>query len=292
MQCKVYTDVHTFYEDTYAVLMRHEAQNMILLGNIIIGHEGKDKTGWRDPANWLMATASDAEGIQLTALMTPPHNLTLYATDNRVNPEAIRCLIDALEGHDIPGVITEKSLALYFAERYTAQKGFTFSTAMDQRIYELTAVSPAIDKIGTLRLLDESDMPFFPYWVEAFHATNQYGNTRMAIPQDEEAYRSRLSSKKIYVLEDDGMPVSMAGFTRTMQTAVGVALVYTPPYFRGRGYATSCVAQLSQLALDQGFTRCVLYTDLANPTSNSIYQKIGYVPVCDSLMLAFAKEPG
>lgn len=72
-----------------------------------------------------------------------------------------------------------------------------------------------------------------------------------------------------------------------MQTAIGIAFVYTPPYFRGNGYATSCVAQISQMALDKGFTRCVLYTDLLNPISNSIYLKIGYRAVCDSLMLKF-----
>ncbi|MGE6574896.1 hypothetical protein [Paenibacillus xylanexedens] len=47
MQFKLYMDVHDFYRDTYEVLMRHEAQNMIPLGNIIIGHQGKDKTDWR-----------------------------------------------------------------------------------------------------------------------------------------------------------------------------------------------------------------------------------------------------
>ena len=52
MRFKLYTDVHEFYKDTYGILMRHEAQNMISLGNIIIGHEGKDKTGWRDPVNY------------------------------------------------------------------------------------------------------------------------------------------------------------------------------------------------------------------------------------------------
>ena len=88
-------------------------------------------------------------------------------------------------------------------------------------------------------------------------------------------------------MEDNGIPVSMAGFTRAMQTVVGVAFVYTPPYWRGKGYATSCVAKVSQIALDIGFMKCVLYTDLLNPTSNSIYQKIGYTPVCDSLMLSF-----
>ncbi len=131
-------------------------------------------------------------------------------------------------------------------------------------------------------------MCFFPYWLEAFNAAESYGKTEMPVPKDEEAiYRYRISAKKLYVLEDDGIPVSMAGYTREMQTAIGVAFVYTPPYYRGKGYASSCVAQISQMALDKGYTKCVLYTDLLNPTSNSIYQKIGYVPICDSLMLKF-----
>ncbi len=287
MQFRLYTDVHEFYSDTYNVLMRHEAQNMIPLGNIIIGHEGKDKTAWRDPVNWLMATVSDAEGIQLTAIMTPPHNITLYATDNIINPKVINCLIDGLKDQEIPGVTTEKTLAEYFAEEYTAQKGLTFKTTMSQRIYELKAVNPDVKQFGVVRLLDEKDMHFFPYWAEAFNAANCYGKTEMSIPQDAKLYRYRLSTKKLYVLEDNGVPVSMAGFTREMQTAIGVAFVYTPPYYRGNGYASSCVAQISQIALDNGFTKCVLYTDLLNLTSNSIYQKIGYTAVCDSLMLKF-----
>lgn len=287
MRCKLYTDVHEFHDDTYDNLIRHESQNMILLGNIIIGHEGKDKTDWRDPANWLMAVVSDGSGIRLTALMTPPHNITLYATDNVINPDAVSCLMDALEGHDIPGVTTEKTLAEYFAKEYTLRKGLQAQTVMDQRIYECAAVDPGIPKVGTVRLLDENDMHYFPYWLEAFHAAGVYGRTEMSIPQDAAHYRYRLSTKKLYVLEDDGKPVSMAGYTREMQTAIGVAFVYTPPYYRKKGYATSVVAQISALALEKGFTKCVLYTDLANPTSNNIYQKIGYVPVCDSLQLKF-----
>ncbi|MEK5476317.1 GNAT family N-acetyltransferase [Paenibacillus sp. FSL R5-0407] len=287
MQFKLYSNVHEFYNDTYDVLMRHEAQNLIPLGNIIIGHEGKDKTDWRDPVNWLMATISDANGIQLTAIMTPPHNITLYATDNIINPEAINCLIDRMKDREIPGVITEKTLAEYFAKDYTLRKGITFKTTMSQRIYELTAVNPHIPKVGIVRLLDEKDIHFFPYWAEAFYAAGSYGKTEMSIPQHADPYLYRIASKKLYILEDNGIPVSMAGYTREMQTAIGVAFVYTPPYERRKGYATSIVAQISQLALDRGFTKCVLYTDLANPTSNSIYQKIGYMPICDSLQLKF-----
>ncbi|MBY0011531.1 GNAT family N-acetyltransferase [Paenibacillus typhae] len=287
MQFKLYTDVQVFYKDTYDVLMRHEAQNLIPLGNIIMGHEGKDKTDWRDPVNWLMATISDDQGIQLTAIMTPPHNITLYATDNSINPEAISCLIDGLKDREIPGVTTEKNLAEVFAKEYTLSKGITFKTVMNQRIYELTAVNPDIQKPGTVRLLDKKDISFFPYWAEAFYAAGTYGKTEMSIPQEAAPYLYRIESKKLYILEDNGIPVSMAGYTRVMQTAIGVAFVYTPPYERRKGYATSIVAHISQLALEKGFTKCVLYTDLANPTSNSIYQKIGYTPVCDSLQLQF-----
>jgi hypothetical protein len=109
----------------------------------------------------------------------------------------------------------------------------------------------------------------------------------MNIPHDAVAYEHRIAQKKIYVLEVHGKPVSIAGITREMQSVCGVAHVYTPPYFRRKGYATSCVARLSQIILNKGFKKCVLYTDLANPTSNNIYQKIGYNPVCDSVMLKF-----
>jgi len=287
MKFRLYKDVHEFYKDTYDVLMRHEEQNILPLGNIIIGHEGKDKSQWRDPANWLMATVSDENGVRLTAIMTPPHNLTLYATDNIIDPKAINCLIDGLKDYNIPGVTTEKSLAEYFAQEYTRQKGLTYKTGMNQRIYGLTAVNPEVKQFGKLRLIEEKDMSFFPYWFEAFNSAITYGKKEMLIPQDGEVYRQRILVKRLYVLEVDGIPVSMAGFSRAVSTAICVSYVYTPTYFRGRGYASSCVAKLSQKALDDGFAKCVLYTDLRNPISNSIYQKIGYRPICDSVMLGF-----
>ncbi|HEY8443439.1 MAG TPA: GNAT family N-acetyltransferase [Clostridia bacterium] len=287
MRFKVYDDINRFYQDTYDILMRHESQNMIMLGNLIMGREGLDKTGWRDPKNWLMATVSDDGGIKFIALMTPPHNITLCATDNVIDEKALDCLIDGLKDYDIPGVVTEKKLAEVFAKAYTKKKGLTYKLGMNQRIYELTKVNPEIKKFGVLRLVEEKDMSFFPYWLEAFNASRTYGSAQMPVPLDEKEYHYRIAQKKIYILEVDGQPVSMAGYARKMTNSVAIAFVYTPPYYRGRGYASSCVAQLSQMALDNGYSKCALYTDLANPTSNSIYQKIGYKPVCDSLMLNF-----
>jgi len=288
MQLKKYANVHDFYIDVYDVLMRNEAQNLIPLGNLLIGVAGEDKTGWRDPENWLMMSVFDGGDIILTAIMTPPMYLTLYATDNKISEDAIACLIDGLGDISIPGVMSEKGLALHFAKAWSSAKGISYETDMEQRIYELKKVNPDIPKIGTLRQLEERDMPFFPYWLEGFSGSAKYADTTMPIPScDEERYHYRISRGAMYVLEDNGIPVSMAGLPRRMETVCALNDVYTPPYFRGRGYASSIVSSLSQIALDEGFESVALYTDLANPTSNSIYQKIGYREICDSVMIRF-----
>ena len=282
-----YNDIKRFYGDTFNVMMRHEAQNLVPLGNVIIGNEGKDKTGWRDPANWFMATISDGTGIKLTAIMTPPHNLTLYATNNEINDEAINRLVDGLlmNGIIINGVMTESDLALRFAKAYTISKGIKYKVNKNQRIYELCEVNPDIPSIGNLRSARESDMAFLPYWSEGFN--NDCFGSNPAVSSDAGHYRYDISTGNLYILEFNNTPVSMAKINRKMMTVCGVGYVYTPPYFRGRGYATSCVAEISRLILERGFTKCVLYTDLANPTSNSIYQKIGYDPICDSMEIKF-----
>jgi predicted GNAT family acetyltransferase len=77
------------------------------------------------------------------------------------------------------------------------------------------------------------------------------------------------------------------GNHRNMLNVGGVGPVYTPPYFRGHGYASACVARVSQKILNSGKKYCVLYTNLANPVSNSIYQKIGYQTICDSVLIKF-----
>ncbi|MCL2840276.1 MAG: GNAT family N-acetyltransferase [Defluviitaleaceae bacterium] len=287
MQLNIYKDVKQFYKDTYNILMGHEVENLIPLGNLIIGNEGKDKTGWRDPANWLMATVTEAREIKLTAIMTPPFGITLYETDNVHNPAALECLVKGLLDTKIsvPRVMTNKSLAENFTKLYTKATGQNHEIYMRQRVFKLSKVNPQISTHGTMRLVRPSDMTFFPYWVE--HAMNIFTGRDIVIPDTTTDYDYRIDKKLYYILEDDGVPVTMACITREMQNIAGVGMVYTPPYFRSKGYASSCVAQLSQLILDRGFKYCVLYTDLTNPTSNSIYQKIGYEAVCDFLEIKF-----
>ncbi|WP_222426903.1 GNAT family N-acetyltransferase [Hyella patelloides] len=90
----------------------------------------------------------------------------------------------------------------------------------------------------------------------------------------------RLSQNSLYIWQND-VPVSMAGVSGATPNGIRINAVYTPPEYRRKGYAKSCVATLSKSLLDKGFKYCFLFTDLANPTSNRIYKKIGYEPVCD-----------
>jgi hypothetical protein len=87
--------------------------------------------------------------------------------------------------------------------------------------------------------------------------------------------------------ELDGQPVSMAFRGGETEKGISINHVYTPPELRGKGYATSCVAELSRICLQNGKEFCMLTTDLANPTSNSIYMKIGYKPVWDTAWHSF-----
>ena len=91
---------------------------------------------------------------------------------------------------------------------------------------------------------------------------------------------SKIADGSLFIWENDDA-VAMAGLEHETARGIAISWVYTPAHVRRRGYATACVATLTQSILDGGKKFCCLYTDLANPASNSIYQKIGYRPVCD-----------
>ncbi|MEZ4679331.1 MAG: GNAT family N-acetyltransferase [Caldilineaceae bacterium] len=99
--------------------------------------------------------------------------------------------------------------------------------------------------------------------------------------------RQKIADQHLFFWED-GEPVSMVALARPTAHGIGIGPVYTPPQYRGRGYASSAVAQLSQQMLDTGKEFCALFTDVANPTSNHIYQAIGYRALVDFQVYRFA----
>src|SRR5690606_14200297 len=143
-----------------------------------------------------------------------------------------------------------------------------------QRVYELRQVVHPAYSPGHLRLARAADLDLLAAWIDTFHDEVFAGRQTV---RAREAAERMLQQQDLY-LWDDGRPVSMANRTRPTRRGITVHLVYTPPDLRGRGYDTSCVAALSQRLLDEGRRFCTFFTDLANPTSNAIYQRIGYRP--------------
>lgn len=286
MKLDLYGNIGKYTDDVMEILAQHEVQNNLLISNCLRGKEGMDTV------NWFMGVIRDARGvIQMAALMTPPHNLVIYESSNIPNNGAVELLAHELAKSRIPvpGVLAEKSLAGRFADRYSSASGTIKKDGMGMRIYKLDRVNDISLSKGRLRLANQNDLYYLPYWNIGF--TLDCGFQGVDIPGAVEKVKRLLDAKALYIWEDS-IPVSQAAMGRKTLNGAVVNAVYTPPHYRGKGYATSCVASLSRHLLDSGYKFCSLFTDLANPVSNSIYMKIGYKPVCDYDEYKFVEAGG
>lgn len=148
--------------------------------------------------------------------------------------------------------------------------GLVFDGGMG--LFGLTAVADLPRAPGARRPANPEDAALLQRWLEAFHDE--------AVPTDPPlgptAGAAAAARGAGHFWIHDGEPVAYASFGRNVEGWVSVGPVYTPPELRGHGYATTLVADMSRLALDEGRVGCTLFTDLANPTSNRIYERIGY----------------
>jgi len=274
MIATTYRDAGEFLFSTQAILERNEAANNLMLGICLRLKRFPERI---KTAPYLV-TVADGSELVVAAVMTPPHKLVIYG-DRQDCGEALEIVARDLLVNRwvVPGVSGPAPVAKVFAVTWANVSSVKYKEGMHQRIYELRKVIPPESSRGRLRLATEDDVDLVTEWILAFQKEALTGGDRA------EAYeiaKSRIGDRDIYIWEDQ-KPVSMAAKTRPMLNGIGVSLVYTPPELRGRGYATACVASLSQSLLDSGWKFCALFTDLSNPTSNRIYQRIGYTPVCD-----------
>lgn len=204
-----------------------------------------------------------------------------------MSSEAAAQLADALAaaGRRVAGVNAQTQAAEAFADTWRHRTAEAVTVHRLMRLHRLdTLVWPDPRPEGTSRVAGEPDRDLLVEWFAAFAL-----EVDEAAPQDQAAaVDERLSYGGITVWEASGAPVSVAAITRAVGRMVRVGPVYTPPPLRGRGYAGGATAAVSQAALDAGATEVVLYTDLANPTSNALYERLGYRPVEDRVVLSFA----
>ena len=169
-----------------------------------------------------------------------------------------------------------------FARAWVARHGGTWKTRFRMRIHELTRVSFAGPLApGSLRKATETDLPLAREWVDAF-----VRDVGLAVAVPDMAQRL-VARGLLFFWIDAGRECAMVSSSRETRSGCAINMVYTPPQLRRAGYATAAVATLSDTLLKGGRRFCCLYTDLANPTSNSIYAKIGYRPIRDDVEIDF-----
>jgi uncharacterized protein len=193
---------------------------------------------------------------------------------------ALTMLLEDAADRKISGVVLPTELDTGVADLWLTCTGRRLIPEMPMRAYRLDAVIPPANVGGMMRWAT-MDEPFITEWITQFYiGTFGHEPNEAALAREKARFKPG-SPYKLALWEVDGQPVCMAGTIGLSPTGMRIGLVYTPKEHRGHGYASALVAALSQALLDSGLQFCTLNTDIANPTSNKIYQAIGYVPVCD-----------
>ncbi|CCK25053.1 hypothetical protein BN159_0674 [Streptomyces davaonensis JCM 4913] len=182
-------------------------------------------------------------------------------------------------GHPLPYVSAEHGTATAFAQAWQRYTGATAKLTTRIRLYRLgTLTPPQPTPEGRGRAAGERDLDQVVRWC------GEFVDTVGEVPAvDARSWAgSRFADRHFTFWETpDGTPASMAAVTTMVAGMVRVDPVYTPAHLRGRGYAGAVTVEVSRAALTAGATDVVLFADPDNPTSNALYQRIGYVPIAE-----------
>jgi len=279
-----FDDAGAFLTEAEPLLLADEARHNLILGIAGTIRDAPDLYPLR--SMWLVRSS----GVALAAAVrTPPYNLILARPRS---PEALAALCDAIK-EDLPGVVGAEPEVHEFAELWSRQMGVPARTNMRQGVFALERVEPPPAVPGSPRVATEDDRELALQWWIAFgeEVLHEGGPGRDRAPQSVD-HRLSSPTSGLLLWEDGGEIVSLAGWGGPTPNGIRIGPVYTPPEVRGRGYATALTAELSRQLMDgrlfEGGRRfCFLYTDLANPTSNKIYERIGYRRIAQSAEILF-----
>lgn len=282
MRVQRFDSVQLYIKKVEPFLERNEAANNLILGLLYLLHQ-KELKG-EDISDTFLGAVDDSEGNLVLVVFMNRINLLVYGEGTEVD-SAIEFAVSYLSesGMSVPGVVGPTPIAASFATKWASNNNSTPIVKMNQMIYRLDRVNPIGYAPGKLRLAESNDLELIADWILDF---NEAIGERIEQEVARNKARENIESSSLYIWHDE-VGVSMAKKSRPTRNGIVVTLVYTPPAYRNKGYASACVAALSQLLLDEGYTFCSLYTDLANPTSNKIYSAIGYESIQGSIMYRF-----
>ena len=243
-------------------LMGREAENVLMLGVASNVTEAEHLLTVERGPNCVMAALQSGANLILSRGQT-----------GAVEALAKRLIADE---SSLPGVIGPARTTDCFLQNWHVRTGHETRLQMHSRVHELTEVIAPRRPLGVFRRAAMTDVVPLATWADALNI-----ELRSEDPSPgEESVRSRIALGRMYVW-DRGGPVSMAACDGPTPRGIRINFVYTPPEHRASGYASACVADLSQLLLGEGRRFCALFTDLANPVSNRLYARLGYRPICD-----------
>jgi predicted GNAT family acetyltransferase len=246
--------------------------------------------GDRFPDNAFLLTVWDGERAVGAALQTPQYPLACNGLPASAHSTVVTAL--AQTRPELSGVRGRRELASSFADEWYAATGCTTAVVMREMLYRLGALRAPADVSGTHRLATHADRAKLVEWVELFFV-DTFGDRRDAGAGERFVDNANSVGDRFVLWDDNGAPVSMAMLRAPAAGVSRIGPVFTPRPARGRGYGSAVTAAASGLALRDGVDDVVLFTDLANPTSNGIYRRIGYEPVSESVRLDFTSSvPG
>ncbi|MBK5350047.1 GNAT family N-acetyltransferase [Bacillus sp. TH44] len=276
IQLHVYEEILNFTEEVTPFLEKNEQENNLILGVLQMVQE---------PI--FIGVAKQEEEIAAVFLQTEEKKQIIVATFE-ISAVAIKELAKELTKvyPNIPGLIGNKKIVQKLAEEIAVLENKKTNVAMEQGIYELKQVKKKWNGDGIFREVSSDELTLIEQWIYQFCEDVKLPTTKEEAKQ---TAHTLITNHRLFGLEVDGKIVSVAAKTRPTTNNITVNFVYTPKEARKKGYASSCVAALSQRMLDEGYKTTTLYTDLANPTSNKIYQEIGYEKMMESVLIFLEK---
>jgi predicted GNAT family acetyltransferase len=265
---KVYKDNQEFLETFLDFLNQDEVKNSLLIG-----------IAQRPMLEDFHYVSSIIDNRVLLGVLAGK-NLIISA--NTLKMDVYNDLVKHMAEIEYPGIIGEKQTSLMYQKAYKEFCGKDMILEMNQRIYVCKQVLTDTKIEGVVRLATSDDYETLKYWANEF--VSEVEGYPVPMEESNQTLDRLLNNDGVYVLVKDGVLLSMAARSRPWRNTETISYVFTPKSLRRKGYASKVVEVLTKIILQEK-EQVTLYTDLANPTSNSIYQKIGFKPYCDSIVL-------
>jgi uncharacterized protein len=259
-------------------LYSREAQNALLLGL----WETCDRS-----SSYLISLKDVNNEISLVAIyVSAPYKNLILSHTNLTDPTVLINKLIELKT-DLGGIVGPESFVKPFVVAWSAKTKQKSQLVMEQMLYELTVLKEPSGIEGKARLLNKKDYELQTDWNIAFRAESLPLEPLRRVDA-EKAAQMAIVNQDTFVWEVKGEAVSSAQIARPTENTMTIRFVYTPPAYRKKGYGSAVTAVASSEIMKRGKKSCLLYTDAKNPTSNKIYQNLGYSWICNSIYYRFS----